>query len=384
MSALLGAVLVGGRGRRMGRPKDVLSLGDRTLLARAWNAVAPVADPVVAQGTEAAVPGLQAAPDDRPELGPLGGIASAMRRAAADGKEGVVVLAVDLPRIPASLVVALVERWRGLDGCTMRAAVLQGDAGLEPLVGVYGVGLVDGLERRLAEGGSRAVHAWIDDLRDGVLRVPLEGLASAVGHADPLLNVNRPDDLVLADRLPAPAPPLVSVVGWKDAGKTSVAVGLVKALGRRGWRVMGLKHGHGFVLDTPGTDSHRLRCEAGAERVLMAGPDQLALLAGWGDAGEVAAPALAARYLAEADVVVAEGWKAASLPAIEVTGTARGGPGLWSPEAPDRDRFLARVAAGPSDSDHPRHPLTLDRSRTDLGDRLADLVETRIIPGWRR
>jgi molybdopterin-guanine dinucleotide biosynthesis protein B len=301
-----------------------------------------------------------------------------------EGKEGVVVLAVDLPRVPSSLLLALAERWRGLDGCTSRGAVLQGDGGLEPLVGIYGSGLAEPLERRLAAGGSRAVHAWIDDLGDTVLRVPLHGLASAIGHGDPLLNVNRPDDLVLADRLPAPAPPLVSVVGWKDAGKTSVAVGLVKALGRRGWRVMALKHGHGFVLDTPGTDSHRLRCEAGAERVLMAGPDQVALLGEWSDAGEPDAPTLAARYLGEADVVVAEGWKAASLPAIEVAGSGRSGPGLWSPEAPDRDRFLARVTAGSPGPDEPRHPVTLDRSLPDLGDRLADLVETRVIPGWRR
>jgi len=368
----------------MGRPKDVLPLGDRTLLARAWNAVAPVADPVVAQGTESSVPGLRTASDDWPDLGPLGGIASALRQAGEEGKEGVVVLAVDLPRIPASLLVALAARWRGLDGCAMRGAVLQGETGLQPLVGIYGAGLAGPLERRLVGGGSRAVHAWIDDLGDTVLRVPLDELASAVGHADPLLNVNRPDDLVMADRLPAPAPPLVSVVGWKDAGKTSVAVGLVKALGRRGWRVMALKHGHGFVLDTPGTDSHRLRCEAGAERVLMAGPEQVALLGEWSDAGEPDAPTLAARYLTEADVVVAEGWKSGSLPAIEVVGSGRDGPGLWSPEAPDRDRFLARVKSGTGDSGEPTHPVTLDRSLPDLGDRLAELVETRVMPGWRR
>ena len=73
-------------------------------------------------------------------------------------------------------------------------------------------------------------------------------------------------------------PPVVSVIGFKDSGKTSVAVGLVAALERRGRLVMVVKHGHGFDIDTPGTDSWRLRNEGRACRVVLAGPDDLVVM----------------------------------------------------------------------------------------------------------
>ena len=369
----------------MGGPKEDLVQGARSLLSRAWNALAPLADPVVAQGAVGPVAGLEGRPDAEPDQGPLGGIATALRRAAEAGGEGVAVLAVDLPRVPASLFLALARRWRELEAPEDRAVVVEGNGGLQPLVGVYGTGLAAPLSRWLVEGGSRAVHAWIEDLGDRAVRVPLAEVAASVGHDDVLLNLNRPGDLGVAERLPRAAPPMVSVVGWKDAGKTTVAVALVGALRERGWRVMALKHGHGFDLDTPGTDSHRLSHEAGAERVLLAGPERMALLGTWGGEGELDAPALAARYLAEADVVVAEGWRTASLPAIEVVREAPAEPALWDDEAPDRDRFLARVVpdGAMSTSLAPGHPATFDRNDPELAGHLVRLVEARIVPGWR-
>jgi molybdopterin-guanine dinucleotide biosynthesis protein B len=381
----------------MGRRKEDVRLHDRPLWAFAWNALAPVVgEPVLLQGADHAPPGLEPSRDRRRGEGPLGGIETLLARAREGNRPGVVLCAVDLPRVPASLVVDLVRRWRASPDPANRAVVARDGDRVQPLLGVYGSSLLGPLTGWLDGGSSRAVHLWLDDLGDRVERVLPDGLSGAVGHGEPLLNLNRPEDLRDAERLPLPAPPIISVVGWKDSGKTSTAAALVRRLEERGWRVMALKHGHGFRLDQEGTDSARLR-EGGAERVVLAGPDGFGVLGGWGPGGgegargrsgeERVAVQLAARHLAEADVVVAEGWKGAPLPAIEVRGNPAGDdPPLWGPDRADRDRFLARVAPGEAleAGGAPDEPPLLDRDAPDVADRLASLVEARVIPGWPR
>ncbi|HSG48512.1 MAG TPA: molybdopterin-guanine dinucleotide biosynthesis protein MobB, partial [Longimicrobiales bacterium] len=147
-----------------------------------------------------------------------------------------------------------------------------------------------------------------------------------------------------------------------------------------------MKHGHRFELDTPGTDSYRFSRESRAERVLLAGPQDMALLGGWDETGEEGVFRLAARYLHEADVVLVEGWKKEPLPVVEVYHcTPEPRPALWSPQAPDRDRVLARVLRDcPSSAGIPLHgPRELDASDPGLAIRLAELVEARVIPGVR-
>ena len=43
---------------------------------------------------------------------------------------------------------------------------------------------------------------------------------------------------------PADVPPIVSIVGKKNSGKTTLTVALAAELKRRGWRVATIKHGH--------------------------------------------------------------------------------------------------------------------------------------------
>ena len=113
-------------------------------------------------------------------------------------------------------------------------------------------------------------------------------------------------------------PPIVALVGKKKSGKTTVAVKLVSELSARSYKVMTIKHGHHFDLDTPGTDSWRHRVEAGAQRVVLAGPNGVAIVGSWPD-GESASPIdLVARYLADAHIVVLEGFKHSTVPKIEI------------------------------------------------------------------
>lgn len=386
MSGLLGVILAGGEGRRMGGPKEGVPVPGGTLLSQAWNALAPVSSRLILQGAAQAPPGLEASRDLRPGEGPLAGLESALARAGSDGAEGVALLAVDLPRVTAPVVLDLARRWRSLPDPSSSAVAVDTRRGPQPLVGIYGVGLAEALSRWLDAGGDRAARGWVDSLGERVVTVPEVELVEVAGHPEPFLNVNRPGHVERALDLPPPAPPLVSVTGWKDSGKTSVAVALVGELRRRGYRVMALKHGHQFRLDTPGTDSYRLTHESGAERVLLAGPENMALLGGWSGGGESGVFRLAARYLHEADVVVVEGWKREPLPAVEVYHcTSEVRPALWSPLAPDRDRILARVLREcPESRERPLHgPRELDAADPSLAARLADLVESRVIPGSR-
>jgi molybdopterin-guanine dinucleotide biosynthesis protein MobB len=110
---------------------------------------------------------------------------------------------------------------------------------------------------------------------------------------------------------------MVAIVGRKNSGKTTVLVRLAAELHRRGHRVMTIKHGaHTFNIDPATTDTYRHYHEGQAERVAMVAPDKFALVMRWSD--ESPAEEVATTYMSDADVVLCEGFKASSLPRIEI------------------------------------------------------------------
>ena len=114
-----------------------------------------------------------------------------------------------------------------------------------------------------------------------------------------------------------PAPRLISVVGKKNAGKTTLVVALTKELVRRGHKVMTIKHGsHPMEIDQEGRDTWRHMHEGGAERVVMESPGMRVLLA---KPSEPLGPReLAMQFLSDAHFVVVEGFKESDVPKIEV------------------------------------------------------------------
>ena len=58
--------------------------------------------------------------------------------------------------------------------------------------------------------------------------------------------------------------PVVTIVGYSDSGKTTVASALIRALTGEGYRIAYIKHSpHGHESDKPGSDTDRQR-DAGA------------------------------------------------------------------------------------------------------------------------
>ena len=158
------------------------------------------------------------------------------------------------------------------------------------------------------------------------------------------------------------APPIVAVSGFSGSGKTRLLTRLIPALARRGVVTAVLKHtGHHHALDRPGKDTEVLR-RAGAIAAAIQGPEEMALFGP--PAGGVEA---LARLLPPADLVLAEGWKGASLPRIEVHRRVLARPFLCG-----RDR---RVFAVVTDEPPPRAVATFGHDDTEA---LAELVCARL------
>jgi molybdopterin-guanine dinucleotide biosynthesis protein B len=109
-------------------------------------------------------------------------------------------------------------------------------------------------------------------------------------------------------------PPIISIVGKSDSGKTTLIEKLVRELKKRGHRIGVIKHAsHGFEIDREGKDSWRHK-EAGAETVIVASPGRVAMVKD----DPVDTLEHLATYFDGIDLILTEGYKNASKPKIEV------------------------------------------------------------------
>ncbi|MBW8295972.1 molybdenum cofactor guanylyltransferase [Sphingopyxis sp.] len=161
----LGAVLAGGRSRRFGSDKAVAMLDGQTLLDHARAALHPHCDAVVIVGRESGI-----ADWPRPDMGPLGAIAGALRHAATNGFGQVLIAPVDCVRLPTDLRARLEPASAFVD--------------TQPVVGLWSVTALDDLQAMLTGEDDHAVRAF-------ARRVGARGIA--VDFALP--NINSADDL---------------------------------------------------------------------------------------------------------------------------------------------------------------------------------------------
>ncbi len=111
-------------------------------------------------------------------------------------------------------------------------------------------------------------------------------------------------------------PPIVSIVGKSDAGKTTLLERLVPELKARGYRIGTIKHNvHGFDIDHEDKDSWRHK-QAGAHTVAISSPKKVALVKDVET--EETLNSLATKYFQDVDIVLTEGYKQEDKPKIEV------------------------------------------------------------------
>ncbi len=362
--SLLGVVLAGGDSRRFGSPKALARLHGRPLWRLAADRLRSVCprvtvvanDARVAREVSAGEGGLEVRPDLKKGLGPLGGVATALALASESGLDGALVLAVDMPWVEKTALRGLAKAWRrGRKPCVPRTGP---PWGFDPLCAVYPVDALPSLEAALA-GGLREVGAFARRSGPTVVDTGLPVVT--------FRSVNEPREL---------PPPGVSIVGNKKSGKTTLAVALIRELAGRGRRVMSVKHGHHFRLDTPGTDSWRQRREGLAERVLLAGPDEFAVMGEWGLEGEPTLDALLVRHLGEAEIVVVEGYREAPIPKVEIFRSHAQPEPVLDPAKAAQAGALAVVTDCPS---LPWSVPVLEPGADDLAARVADIVEEALL-----
>lgn len=165
-------------------------------------------------------------------------------------------------------------------------------------------------------------------------------------------------------------PRLVSIIGKKNAGKTTLVVALVRELVRRGHRIMTIKHGsHPFEIDSQGRDTWRHMHEGGAERVVMETPGSRVVIA---KPQEPLGPrALAQQFLMDAHFVICEGFKSSDLPKVEVFRAAVHADPLYSPGSDESKKYLAIVT---DMRDYRAHVPVLRFTDTAWLYRLTDLI----------
>ena len=111
-------------------------------------------------------------------------------------------------------------------------------------------------------------------------------------------------------------PPVVSIVGKSESGKTTIMGKLVEELKSRGYQVATVKHApHGTTFDEPGKDSWR-HIEAGSSATVVSSPDNLVLVK---PVSQDTTLEEIVRLLGEDyDIILAEGFKQEGAAKVEV------------------------------------------------------------------
>jgi len=135
---------------------------------------------------------------------------------------------------------------------------------------------------------------------------------------------------------------IVSIIGHKNAGKTTLVAAMSHEFKRQKRRVATIKHAsHPLDVDRKDTDSWRHFHEGMADGVLVASPDLRVTFERKPD--ETGPEELARRYFSDMDVVLVEGFKKAALPKIEVWRKDVAAVPLFDPQSPDAALWLAIV-----------------------------------------
>ncbi len=196
MTNPLGVIVAGGQSRRFNesRPEEIdkflMPFGKTTLLEyiidRAKKQVPNLILNVNGDVDRVLPYGLDIIKDDFSDAGPLGGIYTAMKEAAAKGHSHIVTFSSDSPYFPDDYVTRLTERQ------DIKIAIASSGEKYHPVMGLFEVSLRDDLKAYL-ESGERRVMWW-------VRRHPYRQVVWDKKNPDPFLNINTEQDLAEAEK----------------------------------------------------------------------------------------------------------------------------------------------------------------------------------------
>ena len=149
-------ILAGGKSSRFGRDKSLVEINGRRLVEKTVEECLSVFDEVMIssnQPSKFGIPGIKELTDVYKEMGPMGGIHSALLAAKNDA---VFFAACDMPFFNTGLARYIVENSAGYNVCIPRVGEK-----LEPLFGVYRKALLPQITD-LLEAGRRSLRELLD------------------------------------------------------------------------------------------------------------------------------------------------------------------------------------------------------------------------------
>ncbi len=169
------------------------------------------------------------------------------------------------------------------------------------------------------------------------------------------------------------ATPVISVVGHSGSGKTTLLEKLIRELKQRGYRLAVIKHHHhhGLHFDKRGKDTWRF-AQAGADHVVLAGPDKIAHLRALTPRQEPTLEQIASS-IQDVDLILTEGYKHADAPKIEVS-REQTKPALIS----NLGDLIAIASERPLDLEGIDN-ITVPQFDLDDVTQLADFIQTRFL-----
>jgi molybdopterin-guanine dinucleotide biosynthesis protein A len=195
-SSLPGLILAGGRSSRMGENKAMMALGSDTILGHIVSRLSPqVADLALnAPADFSDTSGLRRVPDrNDARNGPLEGVLCGLLDLRENRPQSPFLLTApcDSPFLPLDLAERVLEK---SSPGTIVIAASEGRS--HPVFGLWPVTLAQDLEIWLADPDNRRIKAFLD--RHPVELVEFQLVATRHGPLDPFMNINAPEDLVVA------------------------------------------------------------------------------------------------------------------------------------------------------------------------------------------
>lgn len=205
--APFGAILAGGESRRYGSPKALAEVDGVRIIDRVVAALREVTADLILSANEPDLfsdLGLPTYRDERPGLGALGGIHTALLQAHEAGRPGILAVACDMPFPSVPLLRELRDVAFDSSGTPPPDVVVpesHGRRGIEPLFAAYGTRCLPAIEAAIRDGDHRMVgfHGQVV-----VTRLPLERVASLCDPDRAFLNVNTPAERDRAEALVDP------------------------------------------------------------------------------------------------------------------------------------------------------------------------------------
>jgi molybdopterin-guanine dinucleotide biosynthesis protein A len=191
-----GYVLAGGDSSRMGRDKAAIEVGGLAMVLRAARLLEPLvskraAVTVIGPAGRYAEFSLKSIPDDLPGMGPLAGIATAVRNSLSPWS---LIVGCDMPFLTTEWLVHLLAR--GVPS-TADIVVAEGAGGIEPLCGLYHKRCEATFATRLARGERKVTDAFAGHQ---VLTITADEVQPFDPHGLLFKSVNTPEDLAEAEK----------------------------------------------------------------------------------------------------------------------------------------------------------------------------------------